>query len=123
VADTIGELGLFYALVPPLSSAFARRSQRTERSADQARAAVLGPNWQNFRDSYAALLRAGGCKQVTDAASLAEAVLDLIQDESVRKTMTERALLTIASMSGALPRTLAELENYLPPKTTLKHAS
>jgi hypothetical protein len=37
--------------------------------------------------------------------------------------MTAHALQTIASMSGALPRTLAELENYLPPKTTLKHAS
>jgi hypothetical protein len=37
--------------------------------------------------------------------------------------MTERASRTIAAMSGALPRTLAELERYLPPKTTLKHAS
>jgi hypothetical protein len=26
-------------------------------------------------------------------------------------------------MGGALPRTLAALEPYLPPKTTLKHAS
>ena len=29
----------------------------------------------------------------------------------------------IAGMSGALPRTLAALEPYLPPKTTLQHAS
>jgi 3-deoxy-D-manno-octulosonic-acid transferase len=84
---------------------------------------LTGPNWQNFRDSYAALLNAGGGKEIADAASLAEAVLDLIEDESARKTMTERALKTIAAMSGALPRTLAELEHYLPPKTTFKHAS
>jgi 3-deoxy-D-manno-octulosonic-acid transferase len=60
---------------------------------------------------------------VTDAASLAEAALHLLEDGEARETMTKRALGTIAAMGGALPRTLAELENYLPPKTTLKHAS
>jgi 3-deoxy-D-manno-octulosonic-acid transferase len=84
---------------------------------------LTGPNWQNFRDSYSELLRAGGCKEVSDAASLAEAALNLLEDGSARRAMTERASLTIAAMSGALPRTLAELERYLPPKTTLKHAS
>jgi hypothetical protein len=37
--------------------------------------------------------------------------------------MTERAARAIAAMGGALPRTLAALEAYLPPKTTLQHAS
>jgi hypothetical protein len=37
--------------------------------------------------------------------------------------MTSRAEAAIAAMSGALPRTLAELERYLPPRTNLKHAS
>jgi 3-deoxy-D-manno-octulosonic-acid transferase len=60
---------------------------------------------------------------VSDAASLAEAALALLEDASERAAMTERASLAIAAMSGALPRTLAELEHYLPPKTTLQHAS
>ena len=34
-----------------------------------------------------------------------------------------RAEAAIAAMSGALQRTLAELEPYLPPRTNLKHAS
>jgi 3-deoxy-D-manno-octulosonic-acid transferase len=126
VADTIGELGLFYALVPVAfvgGSLVDRGGQNPVEPIKLGAAVLTGPNWQNFRDSYAALLHAGGGKEIADAASLAEAVLDLIQDESARKTMTERALQTIAAMSGALPRTLAELENYLPPKTTLKHAS
>jgi hypothetical protein len=29
----------------------------------------------------------------------------------------------VAAMAGALPRTLVELEPFLPPRTTLKHAS
>ena len=78
---------------------------------------------QNFRDAYTSVLRAGGCKQVSDAASLAEAALYLLDDASARRAMTERASRAIAAMSGALPRTLAELERYLPPSTTLQHAS
>jgi 3-deoxy-D-manno-octulosonic-acid transferase len=126
VADTIGELGLFYALVPVAfvgGSLGDRGGQNPVEPIKLGAAVLTGPNWQNFRDAYGALIRAGGCKQVTDAASLAEAALYLLEDADARETMTKRALGTIAAMGGALPRTLAELENYLPPKTTLKHAS
>jgi 3-deoxy-D-manno-octulosonic-acid transferase len=126
VADTIGELGLFYALAPVafVGGSLAARGGQNPVEAIKLGAAVLtGPNWQNFRDSYSELLRAGGALEVRDAASLADAALTLIDDSTARQTMTERADRTIASMSGALPRTLAELERYLPPKTTLKHAS
>ena len=126
VADTIGELGLFYALSPVafVGGSLAERGGQNPVEPIKLGAAVLtGPNFQNFRDSYTALLRAGGCKQVTDAAGLAEAALALLDDVSARRTMTERASRAIAAMSGALPRTLAELEPYLPPRTTLQHAS
>lgn len=126
VADTIGELGLFYALAPVAfvgGSLVDRGGQNPVEPIKLGAAVLTGPNWQNFRDSYGELLRAGGCGQVTDAASLADSVLQLLEDGTARRTMTERALRTIAAMGGALPRTLAELENYLPPKTTLKHAS
>jgi len=126
VADTIGELGLFYALAPVafIGGSLADRGGQNPVEAIKLGAAVLtGPNWQNFRDSYGELLRADACQEVSDAASLAEAALNLLEDASARRAMTERASRTIAAMSGALPRTLAELERYLPPKTTLKHAS
>ena len=126
VADTIGELGLFYALSPVafVGGSLVKRGGQNPVEPIKLGAAVLtGPNFQNFRDSYTALLRAGGCKQVTDAAGLAEAALALIDDVSERRTMTERASHAIAAMSGALPRTLTELEPYLPPRTTLQHAS
>jgi 3-deoxy-D-manno-octulosonic-acid transferase len=126
VADTIGELGLFYALAPVafIGGSLAERGGQNPVEAIKLGAAVLtGPNWQNFRDSYGELLRAGGCQEVSDATSLAEAALKLLEDAPARRAMTERASRTIAAMSGALPRTLAELERYLPPKTTLQHAS
>jgi 3-deoxy-D-manno-octulosonic-acid transferase len=126
VADTIGELGLFYALAPVAfvgGSLTERGGQNPVEPIKLGAAVLTGPNWQNFRDSYTELLRSGGCKEVKDAASLAEAALDLLEEAGARRAMTERATRAIAAMSGALPRTLAALEPYLPPKTTLQHAS
>jgi 3-deoxy-D-manno-octulosonic-acid transferase len=126
VADTIGELGLFYALAPVafVGGSLAERGGQNPVEAIKLGAAVLtGPNWQNFRDSYRELLGTGGALEIRNAASLAEAVLALLADDNARRAMTERASRAIAAMGGALPRTLAELERYLPPKTTLKHAS
>jgi 3-deoxy-D-manno-octulosonic-acid transferase len=126
VADTIGELGLFYAVAPVAfvgGSLVPHGGQNPVEPIKLGAAVLTGPNWQNFRDSYTDLLRVGGCKEVSDAASLAEAALGLLTDAPARRLMTSRAEAAIAAMSGALPRTLAALEPYLPPKTTLQHAS
>ena len=126
VADTIGELGLFYSLSPVAfvgGSLVERGGQNPIEPIKLGAAVVTGPNWQNFRDSYTELLKAGGCAEVSDAASLADAALSLLKNDSARREMARRAEAAIAAMSGALPRTLAELEPYLPPRTNLKHAS
>jgi len=126
VADTIGELGLFYAVSPVafIGGSLVPRGGQNPVEAIKLGACVLtGPNWQNFRDSYTELLKADGAKQASDAAGLAEAALHLLQDEDARAGMTAHAEAAIAVMSGALPRTLDALEPYLPPKATLRHAS
>jgi 3-deoxy-D-manno-octulosonic-acid transferase len=126
VADTIGELGLFYAIAPVAfvgGSLVERGGQNPVEPVKLGTAVLTGPNWRNFRDSYSELLGSGGALEVRDAQSLAETALRLLEDGAARQAMTERASLTIAGMSGALPRTLAEIERYLPPKTTFKHAS
>ena len=125
VADTIGELGLFYALatVAFVGGSLVPKGGQNPVEAIKLGAVVLtGPNWKNFTDAYDALLRVGGAKEVTDAESMAETALTLLQDLIPREVMRERADRVIASMSGALPRTLAELESYLP-KAALQHAS
>jgi 3-deoxy-D-manno-octulosonic-acid transferase len=126
IADTIGELGLFYALAPVAfvgGSLVPRGGQNPVEPIKLGAAVLTGPNWQNFRDSYAELLRAGGAEEVSDADSLAKAAVGLLSDAEARRLMTSRAETAIAAMSGALPRTLAALAPYLPPKTTLQHAS
>lgn len=126
VADTIGELGLFYALTPAafIGGSLVTHGGQNPVEAIKLGAAVLtGPHHQNFPDSYGALLKAGGAKEISDAESLAVAVLGLLQDDAARKQMQMRADETVATMGGALPRTLQAIEPYLPAKAALQHAS
>ena len=126
VADTIGELGLFYALAPVafIGGSLVKHGGQNPVEAIKLGSAVLsGPNVHNFRDAYGELLKAGGAKEVVDAESLAIAVLGMLQEEPVRNAMRGRAEATVASMRGALPRTLSAIESYLPAKVTLQHAS
>jgi 3-deoxy-D-manno-octulosonic-acid transferase len=81
-------------------------------------AVLIGPNWQNFSDSYQELLRVKGCLQEFDSASLAEAALTLLDDEPAHHEMQANAEAAIASMSGALNRTVFELERFLPPRAS-----
>ncbi len=84
---------------------------------------VTGPHWRNFADAYEELLASGGCAQVSEANDLATAVLLLLEDAQARARMMARAEGAIARMGGALPRTIAEIERFLPPRATLLHAS
>src|SRR5262249_57522084 len=93
VADTIGELGLFYALSPVAfvgGSLVERGGQNPVEPIKLGAAVVTGPNWQNFRDSYTELLKAGGYEEVSDAASLADAALSLLQNDRPRREMARR---------------------------------
>jgi len=126
VADTIGELGVFYNLVPVAfvgGSLVPHGGQNPVEAIKLGAAVVTGPHWRNFADAYEELLQARGALQVNDAQSLASAVLSLLEDGKARAEMMARAESAIARMGGALPRTIEQLERFLPPKATLKHAS
>jgi 3-deoxy-D-manno-octulosonic-acid transferase len=126
IADTIGELGLFYNLVPVAfvgGSLVPHGGQNPVEAIKLGAAVITGPHWRNFADAYEELFRSGGAVQVSDARGLATAALLLLEDAQARGRMMARAEGALARMSGALPRTIAELERFLPPKATLQHAS
>ena len=126
IADTIGELGLFYNLVPVAligGSLVPHGGQNPVEAIKLGAAVVTGPHWRNFADAYDELLRAGGAVQVSDAQSLATTALLLLENAQARGRIMSRAEGAIARLGGALPRTIAELEQFLPPKATLQHAS
>ncbi|HXE03624.1 MAG TPA: glycosyltransferase N-terminal domain-containing protein [Methyloceanibacter sp.] len=126
IADTIGELGLFYNLVPVAligGSLVPHGGQNPVEAIKLGAAVVTGPHWRNFADAYEELLASGGAVQVSDAQSLATTALLLLENAQARGRIMSRAEGAIARLGGALPRTISELEQFLPPKATPQHAS
>ncbi|WP_029351365.1 3-deoxy-D-manno-octulosonic acid transferase [Bosea sp. 117] len=116
VADTIGELGLFYRLCPVafLGGSLIRHGGQNPIEPIRLEAAILhGPTVTNFEELYARLDENAGAEQVTDANTLADAAYALMTDETHRRRMVGAAQATIDSFSGALERTLAAIDPYL----------
>ena len=77
VADTIGELGTFYSLMPIAligGSLIERGGQNPIEAVRFDTNVITGPDQSNFADAYRELLRHRGAVQVTDAATLAQTV-------------------------------------------------
>lgn len=118
VADTMGELGLFYALAPVAfvggSLLPALRGHNPVEPAQLDCAIVSGPHTDSFADAYADLNAAGGAIEVRDAATLAVAVRTMWGDDARRLRQTRAAAEVIARSDGALEKTVAALEALLP---------
>jgi 3-deoxy-D-manno-octulosonic-acid transferase len=116
VADTIGELGLFYrcgrlaflggSLVP-------HGGQNPIEPAKLGCAILHGPHVGNFTEVYAALKEAKGALEVPDAASLAEAMVRLLGQPVMLDGMAAQAAAKVTEMSGAVQRTTDALEPFL----------
>ena len=116
IADTLGELGLFYSAVPVafIGGSLVPHGGQNPIEAVQLGAAVLtGPAYHNFHEVYTALLTKEGCRLVADPAGLAEALVDLLADDDAAARMRRHARDVIAGLTGALDRTLNELKPLL----------
>jgi 3-deoxy-D-manno-octulosonic-acid transferase len=117
VADTIGELGLFYRLAPLVfmgGSLVPRGGQNPIEPARLGTAILHGPHIGNFEEVYASLDADGGALAVPDANALAAAAADLLDDPSLMRDMARAASGTVSALGGALERTLAAIEPFLP---------
>ncbi|MBL8696962.1 MAG: 3-deoxy-D-manno-octulosonic acid transferase [Alphaproteobacteria bacterium] len=118
LADTMGELGLFYRLAP---IAFIGKSLSGAGGQNPIEAAALdtailtGPAIGNFVEIFAALEAAGGARKVADAGSLAEAVGALLDDPAARQRMAQAAIDVAAQGRGAIARVLDALAPVLAP--------
>jgi 3-deoxy-D-manno-octulosonic-acid transferase len=126
IADTIGELGTLYALSPLafIGGSLVPHGGQNPIEAIRYGAAVLtGPHWQNFNDTYRALLRHQGAIEVRSVDEFAAASLTLLRDESELARLRAGAGLALATLSGALQRTVDVLLDYLPESERLRRAS
>ncbi|MGL4396346.1 MAG: glycosyltransferase N-terminal domain-containing protein [Hyphomicrobium sp.] len=126
ICDTIGELGTLYALSPVAfigGSLVAHGGQNPIEAVRHGAAVITGPHVHNFRDSYDALFRRKGAREVTDAASLAEAFKDLLSRDDALAAMRKGAEAAISEMSGALRITRDALLPILDAKAGARRAS
>jgi 3-deoxy-D-manno-octulosonic-acid transferase len=108
IADTIGEMGLWYRLAPVSfvghSLGAGLEGKNPFEAAALGSAILHGPDVSYFAESYDALAAEGGALQVTGPQSLAAAVLRL-RNAAERRRMTEGAARVIETSRGVLDRT------------------
>jgi 3-deoxy-D-manno-octulosonic-acid transferase len=85
IADTLGELGLFYRLCPFAfvgGSLVPHGGQNIIEPARLGRPVITGPHLENFTEAAAILRSCDALVEVTDAASLAAAVRHRLKDSN-----------------------------------------
>jgi len=116
VADTMGELGVFYRLSNVAfvgGSLVAHGGQNVLEAAKLGCAIVHGPHMENFRAIAAELAAAGASATVRDADDLAAAIGPLLDDAALRERRGAAALRVANDKTGILDAVLAELSPFL----------
>ena len=121
VADTIGELGTFYALSPVAligGSLIEHGGQNPFEAIRHGAAVLTGPFTHNFLDSYAALFRDGGAVLVRSSDDIAREVTRLLTDPVAVEGMRQGASSALDSLSGALRKSVAAIQPLIETQRT-----
>ncbi len=116
VADTMGELGLFYRLAPVVfmgGSLVAHGGQNPIEAIKLGGAIVHGPHVFNFAELYDELDRAGGAMVAADENAVVKQIGALLADPVARQQALAAAENVVTILGGGLQRTLAALQPYL----------
>src|SRR5450631_185823 len=116
IADTMGELGLFYRLAPIVfmgGSLIEHGRQNPVEAVKLGAAVVHGPHVFNFTDVYEALDGAGGARRADTQEALVKQLGQWLADPAARDLSIAAAERVVVQLGGALDRTLAALEPYL----------
>lgn len=116
VADTIGELGLFYRAVPVafVGGSLVRHGGHNLLEPARLGCAILhGPHTQNFAETVAAMAKAGAALPVADDAALTHAVERLLTDPAERQRLADAAAGFAAEGGRVLDAVLSELAPFL----------
>src|SRR5215210_5197954 len=116
VADTMGELGLFYRLAPIVfmgGSLIEHGGQNPIEAVKLGASIVHGPHVFNFSDIYDALDSASGARRADTLEVLVKQFGQLLADPAARESSLVAAGRVVGELGGALERTLVALEPYL----------
>ncbi len=116
LADTMGELGLFYRLaaLAVIGNSFGHEEGHNPLEAAQLDCAVLyGPGMADFRAVVQELGRARAAISCTDAADLEARIGRLLGDEGARRALARAAKAVADANRDVIDRVLARLTPYL----------
>ncbi|MDF2366943.1 hypothetical protein, partial [Sneathiella sp.] len=116
IADTIGELGLFYRLsqIVYIGGSLVPTGGQNPLEAARLDCALLhGPHMENFADVMQSFEEHEASLTVTDAETLAKTVGDLMGDPARRDELAARAGKVVSGGTETLQKTLAKVENLL----------
>jgi len=117
LADTLGELGLFYRLAPVAlmgKSLGGKGGQNPLEPARLGAAVLFGPHMDNFAEMARRLRDEGAAWEVADEDELAESLQILLTDPGKAAALGAKAQGFAAAEAGVLDAVLAELAPYLP---------
>lgn len=112
IADTLGELGLFYRLarIAYIGGSMARHGGHNPLEAAQLGCAVIhGPDMANFSSVAAALATNQGSVVVGTALELSRAVRSLFEDRDLLARQTEGAAVVAETNRGVVDRVYAAI--------------
>lgn len=112
IADTIGELGLFYRLAETVLIGGTLVPHGGQNPIEAARlncAIIAGPYRFNFEEAFAALARNDALFDVTDASSLAAVIKRLLGNDQLRQRRAAAARKTAEASTGIVDRVASEI--------------
>jgi 3-deoxy-D-manno-octulosonic-acid transferase len=112
IADTLGELGLFYRLCEIIfmgGSLIEHGGQNPLEAARLRCCVITGPHTENFADMYAEMEKLSICLRAISAQELADKIHHLMQDSDELTRMQMLAKEWLRSKSGAATRILDAL--------------
>ena len=112
IADTIGELGTFYAASPLAfigGSLVQRGGQNPIEAVRHGSVVLSGPHCFNFAEAYDTLRRFDAVVQVGNAAELATALSRLLVDAKEIARLRAAAGAALDTLAGALNRSVGEI--------------
>lgn len=120
IADTMGELGLFYALANLAfigGSLIKHGGQNPIEAIRLGTTVMTGPHTGNFTDSYDELIRRNGAFRVHSAKDIAAKTIDLLENPAQHEVIKEGADAALDYLSGAMEITIKTMESYLAPSS------
>jgi 3-deoxy-D-manno-octulosonic-acid transferase len=119
LVDSIGELSSLYSLADVAfvgGSLVPRGGHNIIEPALHGVPIVIGKHTENFRD-IVALFRGRDAVRVAGPSDLTQTVMQLLANESERRSLGQRAAETVRTQAGATARTLAALRSLLPARS------